>query len=116
MSVLIEIDDLVRFPVTGNIVDATGQSTDFEFEVDMRRLAQEEFDKECAGQFVDTHAKVVREARGWSGVMSREGEAVPFTAQALARFLKIPGMANLIWVAYCSHAGVQAKNSARSSG
>ena len=63
----------------------------------------------------DTKTLVTREARGWDGVLNRDGDAVPFSGDALQRFLRIPGMTNMVWVAYASHAGVQAKNSERSS-
>ena len=115
MSILIELDDLVRFPVEGQLVDAGGLKVDFGFEMDMHRMDQDEFDKVLSNLNVDTKSIVLREARGWKGVMSREGEAVPYSQEAFRRLITIPGLVNMIWIAYCNHAGVQAKNSARSS-
>ena len=115
MTVLIEVDDVVRVPVEGQLVDKSGQRVDFSFKIDMRRLTQDEFDAELSNPGIDTKTLVTREACGWDGVLNRDGDAVPFSAEALQRFLRIPGMTNMVWVAYASHAGVQAKNSERSS-
>ncbi|MFD2755673.1 hypothetical protein [Comamonas terrae] len=115
MSVQIEIDDVVRVPVEGQLINKDGQRVDFSFDVDMHRMPQEEFDRELKNLQIDTFSLVVREARGWNGVLNREGDQVPFSGESLKRFLRIPGMTNMIWVAYCMHAGVQAKNSERSS-
>lgn len=115
MSVLIEVDDVVRVPVEGQLVDKSGQRVEFSFKIDMRRLTQDEFDKELQNPGIDTKTLVTREARGWDEVLTREGVSVPFSDEALQRFLRIPGMTNMVWVAYASHAGVQAKNSERSS-
>lgn len=115
MSVLIEVDDVVRVPVEGQLVDKSGQRVEFSFKIDMRRMTQEEFDKELKNPGIDTKALVTREARGWDEVLTREGVSVPYSVEALQRFLLIPGMTNMVWVAYANHAGVQAKNSVRSS-
>lgn len=115
MTVFIEVDDVVRVPVEGQLVDKSGQRVDFSFKIDMRRLTQEEFDKELKNPAIDTLSLVSREARGWDEVLNREGDPVPFGAEALQRFLRIPGMTNMVWVAYANHAGVQAKNFERSS-
>nr|WP_182312380.1 hypothetical protein [Comamonas testosteroni] len=115
MTVLIEVDDVVRVPVEGQLVDKSGQRVDFSFKIDMRRLTQDEFDKELTNPGIDTKTLVTREACGWDEVLNREGDPVPYSAEALQRFLRIPGMTNMVWVAYANHAGVQAKNSERSS-
>ena len=115
MTVLIEVDDVVRVPVEGQLVDKSGQRVDFSFKIDMRRMTQDEFDKELTNPSIDTKKLVTREARGWDEVLNRQGDPVPYSTEALQRFLLIPGMTNMVWVAYASHAGVQAKNSERSS-
>ena len=115
MTVLIEVDDVVRVPVEGQLVDKSGQRVDFSFKIDMHRMDQDEFDKELSNPGIDTKALVTREARGWDEVLTREGVSVPYSAEALQRFLRIAGMTNMIWYAYASHAGVQAKNFERSS-
>lgn len=115
MTVLIEVDDVVRVPVEGQLVDKSGQRVDFSFKIDMHRMSQDEFDKELSNPGIDTKTLVTREARGWDEVLNREGDPVPYSAEALQRFLRIPGMTNMVWVAYASHAGVQAKNFERSS-
>lgn len=115
MSVLIEVDDVVRVPVEGQLVDKSGQRVEFSFKIDMRRMTQEEFDKELKNPGIDTKTLVTRVACGWDEVLTREGVSVPYSDEALQRFLRIPGMTNMVWVAYANHAGVQAKNSERSS-
>lgn len=115
MTVLIEVDDVVRVPVEGQLIDKAGQRVDFSFKIDMHRMTQEEFDKELTNPGIDTLSLVTREARGWDEVLNREGDPVPYSAEALQRFLRIAGMTNMIWYAYASNAGVQSKNSERSS-
>lgn len=116
MTIQIQIDDSVRFPVKGQLFDAEGRSRDFHFEMDMQRLDQDEFDKELANDQVSTRSLVERLARGWGGVKDAQGQDVPFGIEAFKRLLRIPGLCNLIWIAYCEHAGARAKNSQRSSG
>lgn len=115
MSVLIEIDDVVRVPVEGALIGKDGQRLEFDFTIDMHRMSQESFNRELANPAIDTHTLVTREARDWGSVLNPDGDPVPYSDVALQRLLRIPGMTNMIWVAYCNHAGVQAKNSERSS-
>lgn len=115
MSILIKVSDTVRFPVEGKLRDDTGTEKDFAFDLVMRRLNQDEFD----AVLVDPNAKVSdivkSNATGWHCVKAEDGVEVPFSAAGLTGLLLIPGMTTLVWVAYCKNAGVQAKNSERSS-
>lgn len=115
MTISIKIDDTVRFPVKGKLFDKEGREREFLFELDLYRMDQDEFDRALADSGISTRALVERHARGWHGVQDAEGKDVPFGAEAFSRLLRIPGLSNLIWVAYCSHAGAREKNSERSS-
>ena len=115
MTIQIQIDDSVRFPVKGEIFDAEGRAREFMFELDMQRMDQDEFDKELKNTEISTRNLVERLPRGWAGVKDAQGQDVPFGIEAFKRLLRIPGLSNLIWVAYCEHAGARAKNSQRSS-
>ncbi len=115
MAIDIQIDDTVRFPVKGKLFDAEGREREFHFDLDMQRMDQDEFDKELANDRITVRALVERLAKGWAGVKGPEGDDVPFSNSALKQLLRIPGLSNLIWVAYCEYAGARAKNSQRSS-
>lgn len=115
MAIDIQIDDTVRFPVKGKLFDAEGREREFHFDLDMQRMDQDEFDKELANDRITVRALVERLAKGWAGVKGPEGDDVPFSNNALKQLLRIPGLSNLIWVAYCEYAGARAKNSGRSS-
>lgn len=115
MSILIKVSDTVRFPVEGKLRDDKGTEKDFSFDLVMRRMNQDEFD----AVLVDPNAKVSdivkTNATGWFYVKAEDGAEVPFSAVGLTGLLLIPGMTTSVWVAYCKNAGVQAKNSERSS-
>jgi hypothetical protein len=115
MAIDIQIDDTVRFPVKGKLFDAEGREREFHFDVDMQRMDQDQFDKELANTQITVRSLVERLAKGWAGVKGADGEDVPFSSTALKQLLRIPGLCNLIWVAYCEYAGARAKNSPRSS-
>ena len=115
MAIDIQIDDAVRFPVKGKIFDAEGREREFHFEMDMERMDQDQFDKELANDRITVRSLVERLAKGWDGVKDKDGKDVPFGNAALKQLLRIPGLCNLIWVAYCEYAGARAKNSGRSS-
>lgn len=115
MTISITIDDTVRFPVKGKLFDKEGREREFLFDLDMYRMDQAEFDSALADPTINTRALVERHARGWYGVQDAGGADVAFGAESFARLLRIPGLCNLIWVAYCSHAGAREKNSERSS-
>lgn len=116
MALTITIDDIVRFPVAGKINDKEGREREFAFEMDMHRMDQDEIDTALGGDArVDVRSLVQANARGWSGVQDAQGAAVPYSPGSLRDVLRIAGMSLLIWRAYCQHAGVQEKNSARSS-
>lgn len=115
MAIEIQIDDAVRFPVKGKIFDAEGREREFHFEMDMQRMDQDQFDKELSNVQITVRGLVERLAMGWDGVKAKDGEDVPFSNAALKQLLRIPGLCNLIWVAYCEFAGARAKNSPRSS-
>lgn len=115
MAIDIQIDDTVRFPVKGKLFDAEGREREFHFDLDMQRMDQEQFDKELANDLITVRALVERLVQGWAGVKGKDGEDVPFSNAALKQLLRIPGLSNLIWVAYCEYAGARAKNSKRSS-
>lgn len=115
MAIEIQIDDTVRFPVKGKLFDAEGREREFHFDVDMQRMDQDQFDKELANTQITVRSLVERLAKGWAGVKGADGEDVPFSSTALKQLLRIPGLCNLIWVAYCEYAGARAKNSPRSS-
>lgn len=115
MSIQIQIDDSVRFPVKGKLFDAEGREREFHFEMDMQRMDQDEFDKELTNDQISTRALVERLARGWGGVKNAQGQDEPFGVDAFKRLLRIAGLSNLIWLGYCEHAGARAKNSQRSS-
>ena len=115
MAIEIQIDDTVRFPVKGKLFDAAGREREFHFELDMQRMDQDEFDKELANDRITVRALVERLAKGWEGVKGKDGEDVAFSNAALKLLLRIPGLCNLTWVAYCEYAGARAKNSQRSS-
>lgn len=115
MAIDIQIDDTVRFHVKGKLFDAEGREREFHFDLDMQRMDQDEFDKELANDRITVRALVERLAKGWAGVKGPEGDDVPFSNNALKQLLRIPGLSNLIWVAYCEYAGARAKNSQRSS-
>lgn len=115
MAIDIQIDDTVRFPVKGKLFDAEGREREFHFDVDMQRMDQDQFDKELANTQITVRSLVERLVKGWAGVKGADGEDVPFSSTALKQLLRIPGLCNLIWVAYCEYAGARAKNSPRSS-
>lgn len=115
MAISIQIDNTVRFPVKGKIFDAEGREREFHFDMDMERMDQDQFDKELANDRITVRALVERLAKGWEGVKDPEGQDVPFSNAALKQLLRIPGLCNLVWVAYCEYAGARAKNSQRSS-
>ena len=49
-------------------------------------------------------------ATGWTGVNDGAGKPVEFTADALAKVCRVPGMATLIFKAYTAEVGAKEKN------
>lgn len=116
MSIKIKVSDAVRFPVEGKLRDADGKEKDFSFELVMDRMDQEQFDQSLTDPDSKVSDLVPSKARDWNGVVDTDGKTpVPFSQDALKQLLLIPGLTTIVWVSYCKHAGVQAKNSERSS-
>ena len=57
------------------------------------------------------HAPVwIRVAQGWAGVQGAEGSALPFSPEAFAQMLNLPGLEQLAFDAYLVQQGARAKN------
>ena len=108
MAFCIEISDTVRFTVKGSLKDETGAEKPFSFDLVATRLDADEYaDAVSAGTLRDFLLNVIT---GWHGLKAADGGAQDFSADALARLLKLPGMATLVFKAYSADVIVKEKN------
>lgn len=112
MAFNIEIDDKVTFKVKGTINNAAGKPVAFDFAITANRLDTDEF--KAAIERGDGEGSLIGfitdVATGWAGVNDGAGKPVEFSADALGKVCRVPGMATLIFKAYTAEVGAKEKN------
>lgn len=112
MSINIVISDTVGFKVEGAINDAAGTPQPFDFSLVCKRLDSDTIDEQMKGDF--TPAKVrdffTAHTTGWARVRDAAGQEAPFSTDALASLLKIPGLPSLAFRKYIAEVGAKEKN------
>lgn len=114
MSFNIEIEDKVSFKVKGFMNNAAGKPAAFDFAITARRLDTDEFKDSIERVGADGDGSVAAFlsdiATGWHGVNDGAGKPVEYSAEAMDRLCKVPGMAALIFRAYMAEFGAKEKN------
>lgn len=119
MSICYEIDDIVKFNVKGSFADRTGKDQPFSFTLTCERVDSSVIDDFIKGQsggleiinffLADGVASEYR-THGWSGVKSKTGADVAFSADELHKLFKLPGIPVLAWRRYLEEIQAKAKN------
>jgi len=110
MSIKIQVSDRVTFRVRGQITDDAGVNQPFDFGLTARRLnvkqleARMRADDQTVDEFI---ADIVED---WSAVRDAEDKEVPFSREALAKLLEIPGLSRLILQTFAEESSARAKN------
>lgn len=111
MAFNIEISDTVRFTVRFTTRDGAGVEKPASFDLIARRLDTDEYKEALATEtsvtFADFLANVVE---GWDGVRDGNGNPVEFSADALRKLCRVPGLASLMFKAYGLEVSVKEKN------
>jgi hypothetical protein len=119
MTICYEIDDIVKFPIKGSFADRTGKDQPFSFTLTCERVDPEVIDEflknlSAGGKISDFFLAegVSSEYRthGWSGVKSKTGAEVPFSADELQKLFRLPGIPVLVWRRYLEEIQAKAKN------
>lgn len=111
MAIKIVVSDTVGIKVKGAINDAAGVAQPFDFGLTCKRLDVDQINDKVKNQsdasITDFLVDVVN---GWSGVQSAEGEAMPYTEDALRKLCRIAGVAGLAFRTYLAEVGAKEKN------
>lgn len=111
MAICIKVSPKVQFAVKGSINDDAGIARPFDFRLTCTRMSADEFHEATRDlQGVKTVDFMVPLVLDWDGVKDPSGKSVPFAEAALRELFRIPGLANLAFVAYASESGAKAKN------
>lgn len=108
MSFCIEISNIVKFTIKGAYKGADGAEKPFTFDLTADRLSAEDYADAIAGSNLGDF--LTRVITGWSGLKDADGTALEFSADALERLLKLPGMATLVFKTYSAEVVVKEKN------
>lgn len=110
MTICIEVSDTVAFRVSGHINSATGTAQPFDFKLTADRLDTDAIAAAFEDTSVNTTEFLVRVVRDWSGVRAPNGDTVPYSAEALRRLCKIPGVSAVAFKTYLAEVGAKEKN------
>lgn len=106
----LHIGNTVGFTVKGSYCNEEGKPQKFAFMLKAKRLLQEEMSQFFAKDGKNSETSVTDFlqgiVQGWSGVQDEQGQPAPFSAEALAQLLALPGMPSLILSAYVANVGV----------
>lgn len=98
----------VLIAVAGKIPNEAGVALPFDFTLKCDRLPADQIRNLVEKS---TITEVVRKvSRGWDAVTDDDGNAVPFSVEALDQLLNVPGMAKVCFDAYFEGCGAKAKN------
>lgn len=109
MAIKIVLSSLVKFRVKGELNDEKGNKQTVDFSLTCERHAADQWPsifKEGEKLSVG-FASITKD---WGDVQDEEGKPVPYSADALDQLFRIPGVAQLSYVAYVTESGVKAKN------
>ena len=109
MAIKIILSALVKFPVKGELNDEKGNKQPVHFTLTCERRTAEEW-KEIfkeGEKLSDGFAQITKD---WGDVQDDQGKPVPYSKDALEQLFRIPGVAQLAYVAYVTESGVKAKN------
>lgn len=107
----IEVSNKCRVKIVGKINTEAAEPVGFDFSLLMTRKDIDEFRADQAsGALTDLRVWLTDLVLGWDGVKDAQGEPVAFSADALARVLRLPGMPMLIYRSYADQAGAMEKN------
>lgn len=110
MAIKIVVSDTVAFKVKGTINDAEGKPEAFDFRLTCKRLDAEEI-KTVVSDNEGTIKEFLQDTiTGWSGVQDGNGASLPYSADALAQLLLIPGLSAQIFRTYLAEVGTKEKN------
>lgn len=99
-----------KWPVTIKIPVDGGRYEEHTFDVQFRRLSQQEIRSAISGDSPADDDFVRKVVTGWSGITDENGD-LPFSDTALARVMDIPGVSAAIITAFFeSVSGVVRKN------
>lgn len=113
MAIKIRIGERFTFPVEGTYNDESGTAVPFEFKLTAKRLLADELHSALHVKESSLGDFLCDVVVGWSGVIGDDessGAPVPFSREALAKFLQQLGLANLIYKGYLEQSGVKEKN------
>lgn len=122
MSLCYEIDDIVKFIVKGSFADRTGKDQPFSFTLTCERVGPDVIDEfiktlSNGGKIIDFFLAEGADPEenefrtlGWTGVKTKAGADVPFSADELHRVFGLNGVPVLIWRRYLEEIQAKAKN------
>lgn len=100
MPIKIAISDKVGFEVKGKYHDEAGKPHSFAFFIVARRLDSDALNNALSDNDALVKEFVKEVACDWKGVADEDGNDIEFSAEALDRLLKTPGIPNLIFNTY----------------
>lgn len=113
MSIKIVVAPKVKFKVKGTFADETGKDVPFDFTLTAKRLDTDQIaEKTSLGADATTSVRdfVKEVVEDWSGVNDADGQALPFSTDALDGLLRLPGVALLVFRAFLDNNGAKEKN------
>lgn len=113
MSIKIVVAPKVKFKVKGTFADENGKDLPFDFTLTAKRLDTDQIAEQTAlGADANTSIRdfVKGVVEDWSGVNDADGQAIPFSTDALDSLLRLPGVALLVFRAFLENNGAKEKN------
>lgn len=113
MSIKIVVAPKVKFKVKGTFADENGKDVPFDFSLTAKRLDMDQIAEQTAQVAERTNSArdfLVGVIEDWSGVNDADGQAIPFSTDALDSLLKLPGVVLLVFRAFLDNNGAKEKN------
>lgn len=101
----------VAVTIKGILNDATtGQPQPFDFVLHCQRMDVPALQAALANKERSVRDFLQSVAQGWAGVQGADGSTLPFSPEAFAQMLNLPGLEQLAFDAYLAQQGARAKN------
>lgn len=111
MPIKITVSDRLRFKVAGTITNEAGVRQAFDFALLAKRLEADVLRERLAPGSTELLGDFMTSiVDGWAGVRDDDGADLPFSADAFAQLLRIPGLGAMAMEAYVLEVGARAKN------
>ena len=110
MSIRLEVADTVLVRVKGlGPVGESGAREPFDFSLICDRMDGDEYREVSKDDERTITDVLVEKTKGWTHVLTADGQPVPFSAAGLRQLLRPLGRPGLVWIAYLEACGSKGK-------